>query len=497
MALKPLFARAPLMDTKKAALPLGQITLGGEIKAKIAALAQEVQAGEKAPSAIRALTVAALLLKDKPLIAYCEKEVAGSPLFLGEDMPVENALNIAQAALALYEQNMEKAYLEPVMRLIKQLLHTESAYVLQNPGEAAEVILRLYNLTGKRALLDIMTDLRQRAMDWTSLLHTFEIVKPFERMVDMKAMEANEGGMADYYLRQKALGHGVSVARNLKTPALYALFSGSAKETEAPMAGYRRLMKYHGVAGGIFTAAPYLSGQNFKMPTSYEAMGELAYSLSVIARVDETALEALEKVAQNGLMSYRGGAYHSVNEQKDESKSTPAAVLKGLTAYVLAANAILEDSTVLIELMMSGEIKVKTAESAVKIAKTLVDGAFTLEVSAGKETRQKIAIRVPEWAGEAYGQIAREAGVLKDEKGMIVIEHAFAKAPTAIEVKLFPKLKAVEGYRQSRYFEYGPYVLAKTRGSVKSGISAEVFGKAETLVPYKDAEERVAQFEAL
>ena len=493
MALKALFARAPLMDTKKAPLPMGQLTLNGDLKKKIDALAKETAQGELSPYALRALTLGAFLLRDDELIEKCEKAIMDSPLFSDGDMPLSDALEIAHAALIWYANSTDKALLVPLMRLGKRIEASEDAELLKNPADATELMLNLYNLTGKKGLLNIIADLRERAMDWTSILHTFEIVKPFERMVKLKTPENAEEEA--YYARQKAMGDGLSVARNLKTPALFALFSGNGKETEAPMAGYKRLMRYHGIAGSLFTAAPYLSGRGFDKPMSYAAMGELAYSLATIAKVDETALDALEKVALNGLMAYSGGEYHYVNDKKQEG-SAAASVLKGLAAYACAGVVVCADGAAGIEMFMPVELKIKTALGSMKIVERATDTEVTLKVSAGKEMRGKIRIRVPEWAGEAYAQIGTEPGKTKDDTGAILLEADFAKKSSEIKVNLYPEIKAAEGYRESRVFEYGPYVLARSESKAKDFIQADVFGKAEKLVYYKDAKGRVAQFEA-
>ncbi len=452
MALKPLFQRKPLMDTKKAPLPLKQTLIKGKVEDKLRALSKETLAQGLDAYGLRALSGAAYLLEDEELMAACGKAMDESALFSGREMSVMDGLNLAMAVIPRYEKNTDKALLEPLMHLAKRLDNTLESGLLMNPGEAVELVLWLYNVTGKKGLLNLVATLRQKALDWTSVLSTFEVVKPLDKMIPLSELEEGikkeNGDVAGFYTRRYAIGHGETLARNLKTPALFALYSGNGKEMEAPMAGYKKMMRYHGIPGGVFTAAPYLSGSNPEKGVSYQAAGEMAYSLATVARVDETAFDALEKVALNCLMKY------------EENGPCAAYVLKGLVAYARAAASVYADDTLKIDLLIQGEFKFKTENGKVKVRTKVTDEAFTLKVTASEEKKQVIKVRVPAWAGDAFAQIGEEPGIEKNSKGVITIQREFGKAPTDIDIKLYCEKTAHKGYRETEYFEYGPYVLS-------------------------------------
>lgn len=464
MALKPVFPRKPLVDRPFTSLPARQILLKGELHDKMLLTARALSGLEMTPYLLGALAPAAYLLKDRPLIARCETALNQSdPL---DQKDVLDALALSRALLARYEHTGDKAPLETLMRLMKRLQEKTDAALLLNAGEALEILIRLYDLTGKKPLLALMSQLREQALDYTSALHTFCVVKPAEKQFDLSAMqtglEIEQGDVGGYYTRQHALINGLSLARNLKTPALFACVSGSAKEKEAPMAGYTRIMRWHGLPGGVFTADPYLSGQNEKHGADMRVCGEFAHSLAMIALLDEAAYPALESAALNALLP----AINEKGVQKtydvdgraprvpvSDAPEHAAAVLKGLTAFSQSLFSIGKQDELQVNLFMDGAVKTLFKGEKVTVQARLEHEALHLSLDPQKPCEGTLILRVPDWAEESYAEIGE--GHVSPEDGFLRV-HCVLEGAEAFTVRFFEKQESRKGYRDSSHIFHGP-----------------------------------------
>lgn len=174
-------------------------------------------------------------------------------------------------------------------------------------GENMLVALWLYNLTGKRFLLELCRMLVAQGVDWTGWLTTFPLVRPMAKTYPWPALKdqvrAEGGDIRQFYTRQYHLTHVVNVAMGLKTPALQALIAGGYKHETAFRTGYEKLMKHHGVAIGMFTGDEHLAGPSPAQGTELCAVAELMFTLETLLWTsgDPFAGDVLEKLAFNAL----------------------------------------------------------------------------------------------------------------------------------------------------------------------------------------------------
>lgn len=497
MPLKPLFPRKPLMQLNDAPLSTAFITSASkEMESLVNAL------GERSftPYVLASLMPAAYLVRNGDVIAKCHEVIRDYEEAL-EMLPIKDALNIAKAMMAWYEYETEQTLLSPLLRLAKHqilcfdLLVQDNAYLVHS-GEVLELIIWLYNITGKEVLLKLIDKLRQSCMDWTSVLHTFPIVKPANRMVNIGKLN-DDGDISSLHTRQFYICNGLTVAINLKTPALFAMVSGSSKEMSAPMVGYQKLLQCHGVAGGVFTANPYLNGQNPEGEIDVRVIGELAHSLSVVARVDESAYDSLAIVAENVLKACVKDAtvqkVHIVNQAGKympvkEAKEHAAAILKGLVAYARVAVSDNGNESAYLHSFTPGKYRMKLNGDNIKVT-IMPYQPFDKEIAILVSKPASLKLRMPNWAQDAYAQIGSEPGVLPNENGIISIETK--EDESIVTCYLNREVKKELGFGQSKWYRYGNIVLAME----------EMLSSEETLtynqqkyIPYAFSEAHKAQF---
>ena len=80
-------------------------------------------------------------------------------------------------------------------------------------GQAAnlmELLLFLYNVTGKKALLHLMELTRRDAMDWSGLMSTFALSRPTAKLMPLEEMTAGrkaEGNDPSGFLHPAVSGY--------------------------------------------------------------------------------------------------------------------------------------------------------------------------------------------------------------------------------------------------------------------------------------------------
>jgi hypothetical protein len=473
MALKPVFPRKPLMDQPYAWLPANRIHLKGALKAKMSAVARQLADADMPPYALSAAISAAYLIKDKDLIARCTLALdayTGAGLHL---LPPMDSLYLGNAQLKRYEVSGDKALLLPLMQLIKQLPERLDRDTLLNAGEAYELIIGLYNLTGKKQLLDLFDLLRQKAMDWTALFSTFDILKPANRLFDIeqlrKTLAAEDEPGNSLLTRRHAMIDGLSLARNLKTPVLIACVSGGAKEKEAAMIGYRRLMKSHGLPGAVFSGNPYLDGRGEGAGTDIRVAGELAHSLSKLAMSDSSALYALETLALNVLEpAIRDGAIQEAYSPNDRALYIPAvqsperaaAILKGLTAYAQCVCAVGKVNECMLALFMDSSIRMRCQGESVRLLTSLQNDALRITVIPRNPCEGSLIVRIPPWALEARAESDGEEFAC--DNGICRVKRVF-DAETLLTISFKRRHEQVVGYRDSVYSVHGPIIQETDR----------------------------------
>ena len=182
-----------------------------------------------------------------------------------------------------------------VLELLDAYFRAELAALPGNPlqswghargAENALCAQWLYNRTGDAYLLELSELLHQQTIDWTGIFLDF--------------------ASTPYTEKQRKFDHRihvVNVAMALKEPAVYYRLSRDERHRLAPRAGLDNLMRYHGLANGLFSGDEWLAGSDPSQGTETCAVVELMFSLEILSRLlGEVAYSNhLEKVAFNAL----------------------------------------------------------------------------------------------------------------------------------------------------------------------------------------------------
>lgn len=279
MPLKPMFSRAPLTMQPLAPLAPEAIALEGsarEMLEKLCALALQAPMG---PALAEGALTCAYLCENAPLAEKVEQWLRVQLNAQGADgslpLPAAEGIRVMLAVARLFAHQGEKTLLEPMMRYCACLRERWEELRLDGSvmGQAAnlmELLLFLYNVTGKKALLHLMELTRRDAMDWSGLMSTFALSRPTAKLMPLEEMTAGrkaEGNdPSGFYTRQYLATFGPALAQGIRLPVLMGLYSGSARDLDAGYTGYEKIMRYHGTATGAFTADLHLQAEALRRP---------------------------------------------------------------------------------------------------------------------------------------------------------------------------------------------------------------------------------------
>lgn len=199
MPLKPMFSRAPLTMQPLAPLAPEAIALEGsarEMLEKLCALALQAPMG---PALAEGALTCAYLCENAPLAEKVEQWLRVQLNAQGADgslpLPAAEGIRVMLAVARLFAHQGEKTLLEPMMRYCACLRERWEELRLDGSvmGQAAnlmELLLFLYNVTGKKALLHLMELTRRDAMDWSGLMSTFALSRPTAKLMPLEEMTA-------------------------------------------------------------------------------------------------------------------------------------------------------------------------------------------------------------------------------------------------------------------------------------------------------------------
>lgn len=346
--MKPLFNRTPLTPNTLTELPLGSIKPEGWIRDQLRTQADGLTGAlyevwpdvgencgwlggagdswERAPYYLDGLIPLAWQLDDEKLKAVCMKYIEWILASQREDGwfgPEKNddywPLMIALKALKQYFSATND---KRVITLMDKFFRYEYYHLSEHPmhgwavargGENMAVVLWFYNLTGQKYLLELCKRLRAQTLDWVNFFHTFPITQPMSRSLRWERLhealeeenaEKLEGEHRPYFNTQYHLSHVVNVAMGLKTPGIINMFKSGFKEQGGFGFGWAKLMKYHGVAYGMFTGDEHLNGSSPTQGTELCAVVEAMHSIETLIGAGDFGNDLpdiLEKLAYNAL----------------------------------------------------------------------------------------------------------------------------------------------------------------------------------------------------
>ena len=226
---------------------------------------------------------------------------------------------LALRALRLYfEATADRNVLKFMDAFFKYQYRTFATHPLNDlavarGGDNILLALWLYNITGQSYLVELCRRLREQTLDWPNYFHTFPNAQPLSRslrwprlkeaLYEEKA-EPLEGEHRPYFHTQYQLTNGENIAVGLRTPGAINLFKSGFKEQGGFRFGWEKLMKYHGVAYGMFTADNHLNGSSPTQGTTLTAVAEMLSTLETLAGMGEMSREIpdiCEKIAFNAL----------------------------------------------------------------------------------------------------------------------------------------------------------------------------------------------------
>ncbi len=179
-------------------------------------------------------------------------------------------------------------------------------WAIARAGDCADVVLWLYSLTGREALLKLADKILSQGIDWTRHFHAFPDEADQKRAHPWKELERQLQADPDpwseaWQIHQRT--HVVNVAMGLKTPAVEYALHGGQKQGSAFDAAWEKLTRFHGVANGMFTGDEHLSGSNPSQGTETCAVVETLYSLERLLALSGSARvgDLWERIAYNAL----------------------------------------------------------------------------------------------------------------------------------------------------------------------------------------------------
>lgn len=483
MPLKPIYEKSPLVALKELPLRPGQVRVANEKMNQLYALACSC---EDKPALWEGVFRLACVLKAKPMEESVVEKINAALARQGADgglpMDVAEAVAVMRAALAMYELDAKRPLLEKLVAWCAWVAENWEAVLACNAvrthaADLMELLQTLYRVTGKKAILALCDKLRQQAMDWSGILHTFAVQRPMNRVTswnDMEAgLEAENGSEAGFYTRQYLTCHGKSLADGLRCATLNGLFSGNGMELSAAKAGWEKIRRYHGAVCGGVTADETIGGRSPSCAVDAASLGAWAEAFAGQDGEDTWAYEALETLLENGLPAALNGdklilfqrvnglaancgtkdCYH-VHEGQEQVLRALNRLCRGWAKAASCAVTV-NQKGLSVNLYIPGRYAVPLAEGACVV--TIADGV--VKISARKPVKAELRLRVPAWTKDACITVNDEGGLEGCKSSWMTIDRTWQDGD-AVKVDFAKAISVGSGHHQSACVRYGAQVMA-------------------------------------
>lgn len=476
MINRAVFNRTPLTPNHMAALPLGAIKPGGWLREQLEVAANgltgklyefwpdvrdsawrggEGDGWERAPYYLDGLVPLAYTLEDEKLIGVCKEYIEWTLASQREDGffgPADNTdwwprMVMLKVMMQYFTATADMRVPEFMFNYFKyqyKMLDKQplKEWAVARGAENMQAVVWLYNLTGSKFLLELLNRLNEQTLDWTGHFSAFPHTQSMTRMIPWEEMKtgraAEKAGLTGlerpYYATQYHLSHVVNVAMGLKAPGVVNQFKSGRKEMEAFTAGYRKLMKHHGLAYGIFSGDEHLSGASPIQGTELCAVVELMYTVETLLTtgISPDGLgDILEKLAFNALPGGQSAdlMYHQYDQQADQVRCSrgkhswynnndeanlfglepnygccTANLHQGWPKYAASLWYATDDEGFAAVSYAPCTVRFKSGKTPVRLT---VETGYPFEqvvrirVETGSAKQMPILLRIPEWAQEA------------------------------------------------------------------------------------------------
>ena len=312
MPLKPVYKRAPLLTLRQVPVSYGAVTAVDPTVQKLYDLCK--QTPDEVTLLEGAFGLACLLLRDPMKEPVAEKILQLTDAVVKKSITLSESdqLAVMRAALALYEYSGDKKTAASVLAWCGQKEAEwdqvmEDLRIRQTPADMMEFLVRLYRYTGSKGLLRLCTRLRSQAMDWTSILKTFDQNRGMKKLIDRKdlqvELEKENNDEAAYYTRLYLTNQAVNFADGIRYTVFTGQFSGNGQEMSAGERGWEMIRKYHYAVCGGSTADQTLEGMGTHRPVDAVSTAAWCEALCRLYQVNSKAavLQDIMDLAVNAI----------------------------------------------------------------------------------------------------------------------------------------------------------------------------------------------------
>ena len=522
--MKPIFNRAPLTPNALSPLPLGSIRPEGWLLDQLTTQAEAAKAklDQLWPCALTAAAMCRLnglvtlawtlgdgVLRDRALwhiealIASQRDDGWFGPEDNADYWPRVAALRaLRQYFMAEGDRRalvlMDKFFKYQYMNLSDKPLKEWS---VARGGDNMELALWLYNITGQKHLVELCKKLRAQTLDWPTYFHTFSNTTPMSKSLKWPRLkealeeernEALEGEKRPYFHTQYHLSQGVNIAMGLKAPGVINLIKSGFKEQGGFRFGWEKLMKYHGLANGMFSCDAHLNGANPNQGVDTGAVVELMQTLETLLGLGDFAPEyadILEKIAYNALPAaftadmtacQRAQQVNQVKVSEDERRwynlderanlfaadasegEYPSDVQQGWPAFAASQWTMTNDGG--LQAISYAPCTVRTMMGNVPV-RVKVSGGYPfaqsveIEVSVKQPCEFPLYLRVPFWARQPMIFLP-EGEIMQVRSGETTCVRRRWRTGDVVRLELPTVPRVTKWYHQSGAVELGPLVMA-------------------------------------
>ena len=227
-------------------------------------------------------------------------------------LDTDQQLPAARAALAVYEYTATREILKRLASWCRWLEADwdkvrNRRWIRVQSADLMEFLVRYYRITGLKAVLRLCAKLRSAAMDWTTILHSFQrrtILNRREMEPEAEALFSREEfPEIDLFATQYLAGHAEMLADGVRYTAFSAMYSGNGQEITAGEKGWDYLKKYHAAVCGGTTADVFLAGSGTDKGIHPAATAAWAEALIAQAQLsgNPRMMNELIRLVYNGL----------------------------------------------------------------------------------------------------------------------------------------------------------------------------------------------------